>query len=114
MYKDVNGDGIVNASDRTFTGSPHPDFTYGINIDLKYKIGIVVMFFQGVQGNKLANYMLWDGFAGVSTKDIYESWTADRYANGDKITMPIITRDVTQLHLPSSSSFLEDGLPISG
>lgn len=109
MYKDVNEDGKITPADRTFTGSPHPDFTYGINIDLKYKNWDVTMFFQGVQGNQLANYLLWDGFAGVSTKrHLYESWTADRYANGDKITMPIITRDVTQLHLPSSF-FLEDG-----
>lgn len=67
------------------------------------------MFFQGVQGNKLLNYLLWDGFAYVNTKrHLYESWTADRYASGDKITMPIITRDVTQLHLPNSA-FLENG-----
>ncbi|MGN6434966.1 MAG: SusC/RagA family TonB-linked outer membrane protein [Agriterribacter sp.] len=109
MYKDVNNDGKITAADRTFTGSPHPDFTYGINIDLKYKNWDVVMFFQGVQGNQLANYLLWDGFAGVNTKrHLYESWTAERYANGDKITMPVITRDVTQLHLPSSF-FLENG-----
>lgn len=109
MFKDVNADGVINSNDRTFTGSPHPDFTYGLNIDLKYKNWDVSMFFQGVQGNKLANYLLWDGFAGIATKRLlYESWTADRFANGDKITMPVVTRDVTQLHLPSSF-FLEDG-----
>lgn len=109
MYKDVDGDGKITPNDRTFTGSPHPDFTYGINIDLKYKNWDLTMFFQGVKGNKILNYLLWDGFAGINTKrHLYESWTAERYANGEKITMPIITRDVTQLHLPSSF-FLEDG-----
>ncbi len=108
-YRDVNGDGVITAEDRTFIGNPHPKFTYGLNIDLKYKNWDVTMFFQGVQGNKLLNYLLWDGFAYVNTKrHLYESWTEERYANGDKITMPIITRDVTQLHLPNSA-FLEDG-----
>ncbi len=108
-YKDVNGDGVITADDRTFMGNPHPKFTYGLNIDLKYKNWDVAMFFQGVQGNRLLNYLLWDGFAYVNTKrHLYESWTEERYTNGDKITMPIITRDVTQLHLPNSA-FLEDG-----
>lgn len=108
-YRDTNGDGIITAADRTMMGNPHPKFTYGLNVDLKYKNWDVTMFFQGVQGNQLLNYLLWDGFAYVNTKrHLYESWTVDRYANGDKITMPIITRDVTQLHLPNSA-YLEDG-----
>ncbi|MBX3255311.1 MAG: TonB-dependent receptor [Chitinophagaceae bacterium] len=108
-YKDANGDGVITAADRTFMGSPHPDFTYGLNIDLKYKSWDLSAFFQGVQGNQLLNYLQWDNFAYINTKrSLYESWTEERYASGDKITFPIITRDVTQLHLPNSA-FLENG-----
>ena len=31
-YKDVNEDGVINDGDRDYIGSPHPDFTYGINL----------------------------------------------------------------------------------
>jgi len=31
-YQDVNSDGKIDASDRTYLGTPHPDFTYGLNI----------------------------------------------------------------------------------
>jgi TonB-dependent starch-binding outer membrane protein SusC len=34
-FADVNGDGIVNTDDRTFIGSPHPDFTGGLDLSLR-------------------------------------------------------------------------------
>jgi TonB-dependent starch-binding outer membrane protein SusC len=41
-YRDVSGpdgapDGIVNAYDNTYIGSPHPKFTAGFNMDVTYK-----------------------------------------------------------------------------
>ena len=36
-FVDVNGDGQITASDRTIIGSPHPDFTGGL--DLGFKMG---------------------------------------------------------------------------
>lgn len=52
-FVDVNGDGIVRSDDQDFIGSPHPDVTYGINIDLQYKIVDLKIFGQGVAGNEL-------------------------------------------------------------
>ncbi len=52
-FKDLSGDGRVNADDRDFIGSPHPDMTYGINIDLQYKFIDLKIFGQGVQGNEV-------------------------------------------------------------
>jgi hypothetical protein len=34
-FVDVNGDGRVTAADRTIIGSPHPDFTAGLDLGLK-------------------------------------------------------------------------------
>jgi TonB-linked SusC/RagA family outer membrane protein len=49
-WEDINGDGIVNADDRTILGSIYPDFTYGFVGDVSYKnIGLQVQL-QGVQG----------------------------------------------------------------
>jgi TonB-linked SusC/RagA family outer membrane protein len=36
-FADVNGDGIISDLDRTFIGSPHPDFTAGL--DLSFRTG---------------------------------------------------------------------------
>lgn len=35
--KDLNGDGIIDADDRTELGSPYPDFTWAFNSDFNYK-----------------------------------------------------------------------------
>ncbi len=36
-FVDVNGDGVVNADDKTEIGSPHPDFTLGLSFNAAYK-----------------------------------------------------------------------------
>src|SRR5690606_33400225 len=36
-FVDVNGDGVINGNDRTYLGSPIPDFVYGFNFDFDYK-----------------------------------------------------------------------------
>jgi TonB-linked SusC/RagA family outer membrane protein len=50
---DVDGDGQITTSDKTFIGSPHPKLTYGINIDLDYGPFDLKIFGQGVYGNKV-------------------------------------------------------------
>jgi len=55
-YKDINGDGVVNDKDRTWIGIPHPDFTYGLNLNIEYKGFSLTMFFQGVGKVDLNNY----------------------------------------------------------
>lgn len=54
-FKDVNGDGVIDASDRTITGSYHPDFTYGITNRFSYKNFDLSVFLQGVQGRQVLN-----------------------------------------------------------
>ncbi|WP_028296544.1 SusC/RagA family TonB-linked outer membrane protein [Olivibacter sitiensis] len=52
-YRDLNGDGIIDANDRTMIGNPTPDFTYGANIGITYKqldFGVEIM---GVHGNEI-------------------------------------------------------------
>jgi hypothetical protein len=34
-FKDLDGDGAITAADRTFIGSPHPDFTGGIDLAVR-------------------------------------------------------------------------------
>lgn len=41
-FEDLNGDGKLDDSDRTFIGSPHPDLTGGLNATLTWKTGTLL------------------------------------------------------------------------
>lgn len=56
-FKDLNGDGKIDSQDRTFIGSPHPDFFFGMPISLSYKNFDLSLFFQGQVGNDIFNVM---------------------------------------------------------
>jgi TonB-dependent starch-binding outer membrane protein SusC len=56
-FKDVNGDGTINANDRTYLGHYLPDFTYGLNMSANYKNFDLTVFLQGVQGNEVFNLL---------------------------------------------------------
>lgn len=53
--KDLNGDGIVNANDRTILGTAQPKFTGGLNNQLTYKRFDLSVFVNFVYGNKILN-----------------------------------------------------------
>lgn len=52
---DVNGDMIINADDRVVTGSPYPDFNWGVTNNFTYKSFDLSFMLQGVQGGQLVN-----------------------------------------------------------
>ena len=54
-YKDLNGDHIINASDRTIIGNALPKFTYGFNSNLTVGQFNLFVLIQGVYGNKIMN-----------------------------------------------------------
>ncbi|MFD2934241.1 SusC/RagA family TonB-linked outer membrane protein [Spirosoma flavum] len=54
-FKDVNGDGKIDASDRQYLGSYLPKFNYGANFSGSYKNFDFTLYLQGVQGNKIYN-----------------------------------------------------------
>ena len=57
MFKDLNGDGIIDSRDQTFLGSPIPKFQYGINNTFNYKNFDLNIFFSGSYGNKVFNQL---------------------------------------------------------
>ena len=52
-YKDINGDGVINESDRTVIGNPTPDFMYGFSVGFDYKRFYANADFNGVYGNEV-------------------------------------------------------------
>ncbi|NCI47642.1 TonB-dependent receptor [Sediminibacterium sp. WSJ-3] len=108
-FRDVNGDGVITAADRTIIGNPHPDFTYGLNINMGYKSWDLTLFAQGSQGNQIFDYVRYwtdfNTFQGNRSKDIlYNSWKQP----GDVAKLPRLNSgDATSQQV--SSYFIEDG-----
>lgn len=55
-FADLNGDGRITGEDRTYIGSPWPDWTFGLNTTVGYRNFGLNIFLQGVQGNKIYNF----------------------------------------------------------
>ncbi len=55
-FKDLNNDGVIDAEDRTFIGNPHPDFTFSLTNNFRYKMFDLSIFLQGSYGNDIYNY----------------------------------------------------------
>ncbi|HSC36546.1 MAG TPA: hypothetical protein VLD19_01695, partial [Chitinophagaceae bacterium] len=52
-FKDMNGDGLINESDKGVIGTPYPKFTYGFNLAMNYKQLDFNASFNGSQGNQV-------------------------------------------------------------
>ncbi|MEP7320098.1 MAG: SusC/RagA family TonB-linked outer membrane protein, partial [Panacibacter sp.] len=85
-YRDINGDRKVDANDRTILGTGQPDFTWGLNNTFSYKNVDFSFFFQGSQGNKMANFNSLDllNFTGqnnVLAEAGLNRWTPENHSN---------------------------------
>lgn len=60
-FKDQNKDGKIDANDRVVLGNTIPKYTFGANIDLKYKNFDFTAFFQGAAGvnRQLSPELFW-------------------------------------------------------
>ena len=52
---DQNGDNVIDISDRTIIGNPNPDYTFGINLSVRYKAFSLSALVNGVYGNDIIN-----------------------------------------------------------
>ena len=106
---DINGDNRITDADRTIIGNPHPDFTYGINLNLGYKNFDLTVFGNGSQGNDIFNYTRYfsdfNTFQGNrSRRALYDAWSPTNTGG----TVPRPDAD-DQVSSRPSSYFVEDG-----
>lgn len=59
-FKDLNGDGIINDSDKAKIGDQFPDFNFGLNLTAAYKNFDFSCFVSGVKGNDIFNAAIFD------------------------------------------------------
>ncbi len=104
MYRDVNEDGIISASDRTYIGDPNPDFTYGLTNTFKWNGLSLSVLIQGSYGNDIYNVSkmetqgMYDGKN--QTTDVLNRWQVP----GQITNVPKAGFD-----MKNSTYFLEDG-----
>lgn len=112
-YKDVNGDGEITPADRTFLGSPNPNFTSGLNLNLRYNNWSLSMSLYGSQGADVWNQTKWwtdfrSGFTGAkSVEALEDSWKPGQDNSDATVPIQETQRTVSTNQVPNSY-FVED------
>lgn len=105
-YRDVNGDGRIDANDRVDLGSSIPWLNYGINLGAFWRDFDLQVFFQGVGGNKIYNQMRHklegSGSESVVSPIMADAWTADNPEGS-------IPNPRNSINYYTSDRFLESG-----
>ncbi len=84
-FKDINGDGQINADDRAIIGSPIPKLTYGFSFTGEYKSFDFSFLLQGVNGvdryNDSKQILNYDSRPFNSTTAVLDSWNGEGSTN---------------------------------
>jgi len=67
-YRDVNGDGLVNADDRVILGNSFPDFIWSFTNTFSYRNFGLYVFFEGVNGVNMLNNNMVDTYFPANLK----------------------------------------------
>ena len=104
-FVDVNGDGKINASDRTDLGSPIPTLTYGFNAGIDFLGFDLSADLLGVTGNKIYNAKKADRFSVYNWEaSVFDGrWTPEN----PSATKPRITNGGHNYRV--SDYYIEDG-----
>ncbi|MDR2921458.1 MAG: TonB-dependent receptor [Tannerella sp.] len=108
-FVDINGDGTIDDKDRTYCGKGFPDFTYGFNLNGKYKNFDLSMFFQGVAGVEAYNATK---FTGMFVNTSYNQFAAiqDRWTpNQTHTSVPRLSIDDKNGNKNMSDFYIENG-----
>lgn len=107
IWVDMDGDGDIDADDRTFLGTPHPKVTMGLNLSFQWKYidfslngyaafgHKILKCYRDYVASPLQNY----------TSDIFDRW----HGEGTSNTMPRLTSSTSTNWNRVSDLFIEDG-----
>ncbi|MEL6969815.1 MAG: TonB-dependent receptor [Bacteroidota bacterium] len=109
-FQDLNGDGVINDSDRTFIGQALPDVTGGIDNKFSYKGFDLNVFVQFSFGNEVFNNNLAfaEGLNSVFAPTV-RSFEGAWRAEGDGDDFPRIVNGDPNNNRRESDRFVEDG-----
>lgn len=106
-FADVNGDGIINALDKTKIGNPFPDFTMGWSLNLEYKNIDFNAFTYASVGNDI--YSAYERNANYSNKyrGVLARWTGEGTTNDARYPRYSFTDANSNIRV--SDRYVEDG-----
>lgn len=116
-YFDANNDGKINPYDRIFLGNANPDFTTGLNINVRYKNFDFSTFFYGSFGNEVVNVpKSWiDFYQNDPPFKVYSAKSKDAFYNSwapgkSNATVPIVEAEKNFSNIGVFNSYIvEDG-----
>ncbi|MEG0949087.1 MAG: SusC/RagA family protein, partial [Bacteroidales bacterium] len=104
MYRDLNKDGKISTSDRTYIGDPNPKFTYGMTNVFSYKNINLSIFIQGAYGNDIFNA------SRIETEGMYDGKNQSvRTLSRWRIPGQITDVPKANFDMKNSTYFVEDG-----
>lgn len=104
MYRDLNGDGVVTSSDRTYIGDPNPTFTFGMTNTFSWKGISLSIFLQGSYGNDIFNA------SRMETEGMYDGKNqSTRVLERWRIPGQVTDVPKAGFQMHNSSYFIEDG-----
>jgi TonB-linked SusC/RagA family outer membrane protein len=104
-FKDVVPDGVIDEQDRTFIGSPTPDFIFGGSVGLNYKNFEFSLDVQGVAGNEIYKARQTATFAILN----YESNRLGRWTGPGTSDKEPILDNTRSSNFQTSTYFLDPG-----
>ncbi len=106
-FVDMNGDGVISASDQTKIGDPFPDFTMGWNLNLEYKNFDFTAFTYASVGNEV--YRAYERNANFTNKyrAVLARWTGPGTTNDARNPRYSFTDANSNIRV--SDRYVEDG-----
>lgn len=105
-FKDLDGNGVIDANDRTFIGNPTPALAYGMNLDLSWRNFDLNLFWQGTHGNDIyVNTTRFDFNFVNRPASALQRWTGEGTSN----TEPRVRLDDPNQNARVSDRFVQDG-----
>ncbi len=106
-FVDVNGDGVIDANDKTEIGNPTPDFTMGWNLSLNYKNVDFNVYSYASVGNSIYRAFERNGNYTNKFQNVLDRWTGPGSTNDAK--NPRYSFDDPNNNSRVSDRYVEDG-----
>ena len=112
IYRDIDGNGVVDEADRCIIGDPNPDFGMGLTLTANYKNWSLSAFFSGEFGFDIYNgtrkqleFMTYGNLYTNRGKDVLNAWTPENTG----ASIPALTTVDDNNETRMSTYFMEDG-----
>ncbi len=112
IYRDLDGNGVIDENDRCIIGDPNPDLSLGLNLGFKYRDFTLDMFFSGDFGFDIQNHMKrqlysmsYSNLATNRAADILNAWSPTN--TGSDIPALSLTDDNNEARF--STYYVENG-----